>query len=542
MQSLYARPVPGTPGKIPEMHPAPAASPPAFPAMPLDLPRLVMRRALAVALGALALALALGLLRVREDTRQEMAGSLALARLGEGLAQLAARDPAAALASLRALEGLRHLRVELLDAGGRRLLRLEDEEAASGGLAGAWPALSRRLGVTPAEQSVSWTVSRPDGETWTVVLTATPDSELQEALSSLAGWMLLLLGCSVLMLAVMQWNVRRALRPLQALLGAIAHVERQDLAAVRALPAMPIRELEAISLALKHLAQAQERTEAARRVLGHRLLGLQEDERQRLARDLHDEFGQRLTALRVDAAWLQRRLAPWPPLQEVAAGMGTQVALIQDDVRRLLARLRPLGPGPEAGEGGEAAPETLGRLRLMLEDLVAGWSASGRSHGTRFELALDASAAAAGAGEGTADALPLPRELVLGVYRISQEALTNVARHAGARQARLELRVSRAADGAGLLEWSVRDDGCGLAAPEAALQRGTGLAGLKDRVWALGGEFDWAPAPAPDALGERPGLVLRARLPIGEVLSSPTPGAKNQDKDENLHEPGEGRP
>lgn len=460
--------------------------------LPLDLPRLVMRRALAAAIACLLLALVLGGLRMRQDTQQEMAGSLALARTVAALAQLPAHDTAAALTALQPLQSLRHLRLELRDANGRPLLRLPDEEGE-----GAVPALARWLEMGQAASSVSWTVPRPDGPPWTVVLTTSPDSELRESLGSQAALFGLLGGCSLLMLAVMHRNVRRAFAPLQALLAAIARIERQDLAAVRTLPAMPIRELEAIAQALRHLSAEQARTEAARRLLGHRLLSLQEDERQRLARDLHDEFGQRLTALRVDAAWLQRRLADAPELQAVAAGMGTQVAQIQDDVRRLLARLRPFGPAAAAGV--EAPPATFGRLRLMLQELVAGWSSSVHSHGTRFELAV----------EGATDALVLPQELVLGVYRISQEALTNVARHAGARQARLAVRIARAQEG-GLLHWSVQDDGCGLGDAQGALQRGSGLAGLKDRVWALGGELDFGAPPA----GASSGLGLRAQFPF----------------------------
>ena len=487
MQSLYANPAAAAAGEIPETHPGP---------LPMELPRLVMRRALAVALGALALALLLGLLRVREDTRREMEGSFALAQAGAVLATLAGRDDAAALQALRELRGLRHLVLTLRDAEGRAL-------AGAGDVAGApaapgWSRIGALLGLEAAERSVRWSVPRPDGRSWSVELTASPDSELQESLGNLAGTFGLLALCCVLMLAVMHWNVRRALHPLRALLGAIGRIERQDLGAVRALPRMPVRELEAIAQALKHLVSEQERTEAARRVLGHRLLSLREDERQRLARDLHDEFGQRLTALRVDAAWLTRRLQDQPPLQGVAAGMGEQVARVQEDVRQLLRRLRPF----DAGEGG--VPQTLGRLRLMLQELVQGWTTAAQGHGTRFTLDLDAAH----------DALELPQELILGLYRISQEALTNVARHADAGEARLAVRVKPGADGVPRLDWSVRDDGRGLDNLEAALQRGSGLAGIKDRVWALGGDFDWCAAASGAPSGGRPGLLLRARFAV----------------------------
>jgi two-component system, NarL family, sensor histidine kinase UhpB len=121
---------------------------------PMDLPRLVMRRALAVAVGCLALSVLPGLVRVGEDTRQEMEGSLALARISRELSQLETRDSAAALDSLRAMQGMRHLQLDLWDADGQGLLRLADE-GTSAKLHGAWPGLSQFLGVTPMAQSVS---------------------------------------------------------------------------------------------------------------------------------------------------------------------------------------------------------------------------------------------------------------------------------------------------------------------------------------------------------------------------------------------------
>ncbi|WP_157270899.1 sensor histidine kinase [Azohydromonas aeria] len=461
-----------------------------LPPLPMELPRLVMRRALAVALGALALCLVLGLLRMREDTQREMEGSLALARAGATLATIATQDHAAALAALRSLPGLRHMRLSVRDTQGRILLGPED--AAAPQRAGAWARLAALLGLPAPTPAVSWTVPRPDGLPWTVELAASPDSELHEALSNLAGTFTLLALCCLLMLAVMRWNVRRSLRPLQALLGAIARVERRDMASMHALPPMPIRELEAIARALKHLVAEQERSEDARRLLSLRLLSLREDERQRLARDLHDEFGQRLTALRVDAAWLTRRLQEQPALQGVAAGMGEQVAQVQEDVRKLLARLRPFDTAcPDSAE------PTLGRLRQMLQELVAGWSAAAHGHGPHIELAITTAD----------DTLALPQEMVLGLYRMSQEALTNVARHAGAQHVRLALHVEDGGGQALRLQWSVQDDGCGLDNLEAAMQRGSGLAGIKERVWALGGEFDWGTADTSHAAG---GLRLRA--------------------------------
>ena len=491
-----SRLAPEAPGKLPEL---PRAAAPA----PIELPRVVMRGALAVAAFGLLLALLLGLGRARADMRDEIDGAVALA---QAMALLAEHGRAAdlpredLLASLRALQAdnaLRHLHLQLRDAEGRALLPPIEEPRPERPL--RWlVALNRLLFAPPPPQVVSWPLRRADGETWQLQLQASPDSEQREALDALLEALGLLSGGSALMLAVMFWNVRRSFRPLRPLLEAIAGIERREVAPLAALPPMPIRELAAIADALRHLAGALQQAEDERRALARQVATLQEDERSRLALELHDEFGQRLTALRVDAAWLQRRLAGEPELAAVAAGMAEQCARIQQEVRALLTRLRPPDPGGD-GEG-----ETVGRLRALLQGLVAAWAQAG-DRSTRYALDFDPG--------GLADATPLPRALVLAVYRISQEALTNVARHAQAATARVRLRLEPgpATDAHATLHWCVEDDGRGLDHP-GAWQRGNGLAGVKQRVWAAGGDLEWG-ARDP-ARADRPGLRLQARLPI----------------------------
>ncbi|MFO1326039.1 MAG: histidine kinase [Rubrivivax sp.] len=461
------------------------------PAPGLELPGLVMRRAIGVAIAGLVLVLAFGLWRARTDTLREMQGSLDLARLSQVLGRFHEQPPEDGLRRLAAMPGLRHLQFTLRDERGVAVARIADEDADAW-LVRRWRALSAALGATRPPPELSMPVALRDGRTWTAVLAPSPDSEILEAAANLAGLVALVLLGGAAMLAAMHVSVRRSLAPLRTLVGAIAGVERQQLTAVQALPAMPVRELEAIAQALRHLARAQQRSEAARQVLAHRLMSLQEDERQRLARDLHDEFGQRLTALRVDAHWLQRAGALGDEARRVVAGMAEQIGLIQDDVRQLLARLRPPGAAAEGGPGGDGGPQTLGRLRSMLAELVEGWSGSGREGRTTIELRVVA----------RHDTQPLPPALVLGLYRLTQEALTNVMRHAGARHAVVELALPPGDDGTPRLAWRVADDGCGLGELAAAMRRGTGLAGLQERVWALGGQLHAStPAGGGTALG-----------------------------------------
>jgi len=488
---------------------------------PLDLPRLVMRRASAVGLLVLLLAVLLGLARIGADIDDEVDAAMTLASVMARLGQLQQTDDRSALAALQALQAehpLRHLALQVQAQDGRLLLGPPPAPPAP--LPLRWLLdLHRTWLSAPDDRRVAWQVPRADGSRWTVTLAASHDSERREAMGSFVDMLgLLLLGVAGL-LAVMHWNVRRAFAPLGRLLQAIAGIEGHDPRQVQALPTMPTRELESVAAALRHLAAALDQAEAQRRQLSQQVLTLQEDERARLARELHDEFGQRLTALRVDAAWLARQVAGDARLQQVVDGMARQCALVQADIRSLLTRLQPFGPVVPDG----AMAEPLDSGVALLRALVASWQGSGPEPGLVCTLDLawqDATGRHQPWPEGdAARALWLPRPLWLALYRISQEALTNVARHAGARSAglRLQLRGGLQPGEALQVDWQAWDDGIGLP-PErgpgggqrpaqAVLPRGNGLAGLQERVWAQGGTLQ-CDALQPGAA--RPGLRLAA--------------------------------
>jgi two-component system sensor histidine kinase UhpB len=489
------------------MNPTPDPVSPATQPTPLDLPRLVMRRAAGVALAVLALALGLGLAGMEEDIEREMAAAKGLALTLAALPGLADLDDAQARARLQQLwaQGeTRHLQLQVLDAHGQVLLGAATPARDPGRLIDG--AHLRWQGAGPSAP-VTWPLPRPDGSRWTVRLQVSREGERQEALANLLGMLGLLLLAVAGLLVVMRWNLRRAFAPLQPLLQAIAGIERHDTAAVRGLPPMPVRELDRVAQALRHLAQALEDGEAERRRLAQRVITLQEDERARLARELHDEFGQHLTALQVDAAWLQRRLQGDVQAQEVAAALVGHGRQLQRELRDVLARLRPL-----QGLDGDGGAMALDSLLDLLRSLLQGWAS-----GPRAPLSLTMSFLAA-EEDGRPAAPPgpgavLPTAVALALYRITQEALTNAARHAEGAAVEVQLVWEHAAGGGGAIEWQVSDDGPGLAGAELPLLRGSGLAGIRERVWALGGELKVAPA-RPDAAvaGAAPGLRLSARL------------------------------
>ncbi|MBB1161610.1 sensor histidine kinase [Aquariibacter albus] len=503
--------------------PSPSSS--AAPAAPLDLPRLVMRRAGLLASVCLVAALLLGLWRAQGDTRTELQDAAQTAMLSQTLSTLSLDDDARALQRLRALQATpaaRHWSMQVFDAQGQQLVGPQPLPAPSASMR-LLLSLNQRLFPPPPPEDLRWSLPRPDGRAWLVLLRVSPEREQREALGNWLDMFGMLMLASVSTLAVMHINLRRALRPLQSLLDAIAGLEHGESGGILRLPRMPVRELDAVALALRRLSASLDEAQAARRVLAQQIFSLQEDERARLARELHDEFGQRLTALRADAAWLLRRLDEGSALRSVVEGMSEQCRLIHQDTRALLAELRPLGPlADQAG-----SDETAARLHELLRALVRGWH-SAPSHGLQVQLDLRLRRPEGSEREwhrAEAAGLALPRAVLLAIYRISQEALTNVARHAQAQQVRLSLTLETAPVEPGAdviapgdrawtarrpvaLRWSVEDDGRGVADPAAALQHGTGLAGLRERLWALGAELQWGPGA-----GGR-GWRLATRLPL----------------------------
>ena len=141
----------------------------------------------------------------------------------------------------------------------------------------------------------------------------------------------------------MAWNVRRAFRPMRALLQAIGRLRGGDAGALQRLPRDADPRAAGDRRRAGRTGRALEAAEQQRRALSRKVLTLQEDERQRIARELHDEFGQRLTALRADAAWLAQQVGGDAQAEPVVAGDGQQCARLQAEIRALLERLQPAG-------------------------------------------------------------------------------------------------------------------------------------------------------------------------------------------------------
>jgi len=212
--------------------------------------------------------------------------------------------------------------------------------------------------------------------------------------------------------------------------------------------------------------------------LARMALSIQEDERTQLARELHDELGQSLTAIRTEAQTIRRlNDPPNPVIEECADAISTVADQVYGVVSGIMQRLHP------------ALLDDLGLVAALREMVFSRW---GSQHP---EVALQA---------GLEEVGELPSRIRLAAYRIVQEALTNVAKHARASRVELRLRLLDTER----LELVIRDNGCGLE-PQSRHQ-GYGLLGMRERVLALNGEFELESAPGA-------GVTIRAELPLTEA-------------------------
>jgi signal transduction histidine kinase len=207
---------------------------------------------------------------------------------------------------------------------------------------------------------------------------------------------------------------------------------------------------------------------------------LAETEKSELARRLHDELGGLLTAAKMDLSWLQSRLTEPAPYASRLTQLGNVLDESMDLKRRVVEELRP------------SLLDHFGlptALRAHVEQVC-------RNAQLQCEVAM------------VDDAEALPKESAIALFRVIQEGLTNVVRHAHAKQVRLALTSD--SDRYLLL---LVDDGCGIKLDDTRVRWSHGLTGMRHRVQALGGRFSIESSPAE-------GTTLRVELPKKQAVAA----------------------
>lgn len=430
----------------------------------MDLRRRLVRYLGAMLLGLLLVTVLINLYSLRNDVTAEVVASEQLVRVLLDTDRIE-RDLLPAEAAVR-LESI-------LNSGPLRHLTISTGTAPppeSSVSVTSW--LAGILGVEPAG-GAGQLIRLGDQ---TLRIAPNPDSEIEEGLEDTVRLCVTLLLFSGATLLLAWWSADRALAPFRQLEAGLQRLASGETDA--ALPAFALREFRQVAGAIDDLAAALSASHEAQRQLPRQLIRVQEDERRALARELHDEMGQTLTAIGVTAAYLERNAEQLDAshIVECAQDLRRDVRASGEQLRDMLKRLRPHGL------------DALG-LASAMHELLASWQQ--RASGIRFQLDMPAKLP------------PLDEDTGLVLYRVAQEALTNVVRHSGATHCRLKIEAD-----VGVLRLRVEDDGCGLA-PDGP-HRGGGLLGIEERLDMVNGCLELGP-------GQPGGLHLQISLPLAET-------------------------
>jgi len=347
-------------------------------------------------------------------------------------------------------------------------------------------ALGGRLLDTRAD--VIRPVTYRDKTYGTLLVTTETEAVLASLWKDVSG----MLGLTALMIAAicaLQYvAIGRALRPTRDILAGLDRLSRGDLSC--RLPNFRLIELQRISEVFNSLADNLDRTTRERTALAARLVDQQEQERSHLARELHDEFAQTLSAISAAAASIKTTAEiECPVLVSEAENLSQLSIAMMRSLRSTLQTLRP----PEINDFGLAA--SLLSLARNQERLTGGK--------LKILLKLDG------------DLKVLPSTAASHIYRIVQEGLTNIGKHANASRASVALDFRpEPAEGTSDRRWlalTIEDDGCGAVdhdvATEGDGQGGLGLIGMRERAAALGGQLNVVQLDR--------GFRLQAMIPIG---------------------------
>ena len=442
-----------------------------------------------VTLVALCFTLVVALRSIRADVAQETQSSTQLARTLHAIEAAVLRSSSgdsardAAATEVSQTSPLRHVSVQLLDAD-------DNVVAVSPMVPKQGSRLMRALLPSTTGEALSYPIDFRGIVIARVRVLSNPSAETAEIEQRVFLDLMLLTLTIVAMATSIYMMVRVGLEPVGQIQMALTRLEAGHLDT--RLPHFQLQDLSEISQRFNHCAAALQEAAVRRRELARRLIEVEEEERKRLARELHDELGQILTAIKVDAAYIARESARAAPgIESCARGIESMSGSIVEMIRGMLARLRPHGL------------ETVG-LRDTVQDLVNSWQTRVVD---RFRCTLQFS--------GPVNTLP--PDISMTVYRLIQECLTNAVRYSKARVIAFTLsieptpedrRVTRVV--LTMRESEVVPDGT---VPQTS---GSGLMGMRERVEAHGGQLRMY-------TGEFGGVSLQAWMPVSareeEVLS-----------------------
>jgi two-component system, NarL family, sensor histidine kinase UhpB len=293
-----------------------------------------------------------------------------------------------------------------------------------------------------------------------LIVEPNPSGAIRESWAKMRYLFFVGLAFFVLLNVIVYWMLGRWLQPLQPMIKAINKMEQGDL--TPRLPSFDLPEFDLIGHSLNRMAEslAAERQLEENRQLTALIQSHIEDERRSLARELHDELGQYVTAIKTFAVAIANKTEKKAP--DISGHAQTIVAAanhIYDGMHNIIRQLRP------------GSLDNLG-LSETLKDAV--------NHVQKQQPDINISLQLLGRLEG------LGESLNINIYRIVQESINNAIKHANAKNIQIKLETTKT----GALQLMIKDDGSGMDINAVDQTNHFGLLGMRERVQSFGGSFN----------------------------------------------------
>ncbi|MGR9117298.1 MAG: ATP-binding protein [Gammaproteobacteria bacterium] len=429
-------------------------------------------RVLLLSIGIMILGGAVAIWQARNAVDDEVESSINLAlqlvKLGFSAAPTPNIDETDWIYRLNALKQTRHLSIQLKKPSGRTI-----DIADSGDTAAHSDAPPRWFIdlVGSDYPKVEHRIKTADDEPLTLIIQANPLDEITEVWQETVAFFMTISMLVLLTFLAVHLVFNRTLKAIDTIVETLKLIETGEYR--QKLPDFSTQEYDSIARAINHMTDVLEKTRRQNRALTQHSLQIQEEERQRLSQELHDELGQSLTAIKVMAATAAHRNIDTPKITQSIAQICDHLMTV---VRSMMQQLHPL------------ILTELG-LKATLEDLVGHWTE--RNPALTMELDYD-------------DAVDmLDNTVTIQLFRVIQECLTNIIRHADASRVKITLKIDP--EQPAVLSVRIIDNGRGCRVDH--ITTGFGLLGMKERIKSLDGEFSVDSRP-----GE--GMTVSASIPI----------------------------
>ncbi len=405
---------------------------------------------------------------VQDEVESSINLALQLVKLGFSTAPNINMNETGWLYRLSGLNQTRHLNIQIKDSSGR--MTDITEKTPEGALVDMPPQWFIDL-VSGIYPKAEYPIQTADKKPLTLIIQANPLDEIIEIWQETVNFFVTICALLVLTFLAVHLVFNKTLNTIGIIIENLKIIETGEYR--QKLPEFDTQEYDHIARAINHMTEVLELTRRQNQALTQHSLQIQEEERQRLSQELHDELGQSLTAVKVMAATARHQQADIPPIMASITEICDHLMAV---VRSMMQQLHPL------------ILTELG-LKATIAELTRHWRE--RNPALTINLQCD-------------DQVDhLDQHITIQLFRVIQECLTNINRHADATEVNIEVVIA-----GDRLQMHIQDNGQGCELDECST--GFGLLGMRERIKSLDGRFKVVSKP-----GE--GMSIQANMPVDSV-------------------------